>query len=94
VSTADDLDRVLTAAGVAGGEVGPDDLRRIWRLTGQRDEALFDDFVAAVAATCEPAWEGPALEPGDLGLRYGRSQRVIRGCSWSFGSSARSGATS
>jgi hypothetical protein len=71
VSTADDLDRVLDAAGVAGSEVAPDDLRRIWRLTGQRDEALFDDFVAAVAATCEPAWKGPALEPGDLGLRVG-----------------------
>jgi hypothetical protein len=71
VSTADELAPILDAAGVASSEVGPDDLRRIWRLTGQRDEALFDDFVAAVVATCEPAWEGPALEPGDLGLRVG-----------------------
>lgn len=72
MATADDLDRVLAAAGVAGRELGPDDLRPIWRLTGQREEALFDEFIAAVAATCAPAWEGPALEPGELGLRYGQ----------------------
>jgi hypothetical protein len=72
VPDSSDFQQLLTAAGVSENEAGPDDLRTIWRLTGQSDEALFDEFLNAVEAACAPTWEGRPLEPGELGLRYGQ----------------------
>jgi hypothetical protein len=66
-----DLDRLLATAGVAGPELGPDELRQIWRVTGQSDDVLFDEFLEAITQTCRPTWEGRPLEPDELGLRVG-----------------------
>jgi len=60
---ADDLRRLLAAAGVIRDELGLEDLERLWSLVGATGPHLFDEFVDAVV---------PGSGGDELGFRVGQ----------------------
>jgi hypothetical protein len=67
VAHGDQLEPLLSAAGIARAEVGPEDLQRLWSLVGPEDPQRLDEFLDALAPGDEFD-DGLALRAGQWSI--------------------------